>query len=72
MSPSHGGIAGDDRPGGQRRVAVIEPQICLPLVAILPVAVEAVFREDRSDVAVEVNRTIGGGHGWTGQADRGR
>ena len=66
------GIARDDRPGGERRVAVIEPQIGLPLVAILPMAVEAVFREDRPDVTVEVDRSIGGGHGWTGQADRGR
>ena len=64
------GISRDDRPGGQRRVAVIEAQISLPLVAILPVAVEAVFREDRSNVAVEVDRGLGGGQGGTGQADR--
>ena len=30
------------------------PQIGLPLVAILPVAVEAVLTQDRTDVPVEV------------------
>ena len=60
------GIARDDRPGGQRRLAVIQPQIGLPLVAILPVAVEAVFRKDRPDVTVEINRGFGGGRRRTG------
>ena len=44
----------NDRTGLDRRVANVEPQLGLTLVRVLPMAIEAVFREDGPDVAVEL------------------
>ena len=44
----------DDRAGFDRGVPDVEPQLGLALVRVLPVAIEAVFREDRPDVAIEI------------------
>ena len=40
----------------QRHVPNVQPQVGLAFVRVLPVAVEAVFRENRPDVAIEVHR----------------
>ena len=48
------GIVRDDRAGLDRRVSDVESQLGLSLVGVLPVAIEAVLREDRPDVAIEV------------------
>jgi hypothetical protein len=53
------GVARHDRAGVDRRLTVVEPQIGLPLLAVLAVAIEAVFRQDRPDVAVELERLRG-------------
>jgi hypothetical protein len=39
-----------------RCLTLVEPQIGLALVGILTVAVKTVFREDRADVSIEVDR----------------
>ena len=54
-------LAGHDRSGLNGSAAVVEPKAGLPLRGVLAVAVEAVFREDRPDVAVEVDRRLGRG-----------
>ena len=48
------GIARHDRARLKGGGPVVEPQVGLPLLAVLPVAVEAVFRQNRSDIPVEV------------------
>ena len=48
------GIARHDRARLEGGGPVVEPQVGLPLLAVLPVAVEAVFRQNRSDIPVEV------------------
>ena len=40
----------------EQPLARVEPQVGLPLVRVRPVALVAVLREDRADVAVEVDR----------------
>ena len=47
-------FAGDDGAGVDGGVRGIEPEIGLPFGWILSVAVEAVFSEDWSDIAVEI------------------
>gem|GEM_PF-4306844 len=49
------GIPRNDR-GGDRIVANIEPQIRFPMPRVWAVAKETVFRQDRSDVAIEDDR----------------
>ncbi len=44
----------DDRTGLDRVVAHVESQLGLSFVGILPMAIEAVLRQDRPDVAIEV------------------
>ena len=48
------GIARHDRARLKGGGPVVEPQVGLPLLAVLPVAVEAVFRQNRSDIPIEV------------------
>ena len=65
------GMAGDDRgdvvvfdEGGVGRV---QPQLGLPGFFVEAVALEAVFGEDRADVAVEIELLLGGGREpWAG------
>ena len=38
----------------EARLSVIEPQVSLPLVGILAVAVKALVRQDRADIAIEL------------------
>ena len=44
----------DDRTGVDCRVTNVEPQIGLTFIPVLSVTIEAVFRQDRPDVAIEV------------------
>jgi|LakMenE01Jun11ns_1017448.scaffolds.fasta_scaffold9758924_1 hypothetical protein len=39
-----------------RRIALIEPQIRLPFIAVLAMAVKAVLRKDRTNISVEIDR----------------
>ena len=48
------GIVRDDRVGIDRGVSDVESQLGLAFIRILPVAIEAVLREDRPDIAIEV------------------
>ncbi len=48
------GCVRHDRTGLDGVVAQVESQFGLPFVGVLAVAIEAVLREDRTDVAVEV------------------
>ncbi len=48
------GVIGDDRTGLDRGVSHVEPQLGLSFIGILPMAIEAVLRQDRPDVAIEV------------------
>ena len=63
------GVFRHDRAGFDRRVADVEPQLGLTFVRVLPVAVEAVFREDRPNVAIEVE---GGRLGQSPVLERGQ
>ena len=59
-----GGIARDDGFFLEGGGALVEAQFGLSLVGVLPVAVEAIFRENRADVAIVVPlRGPGGGAG---------
>ena len=49
------GVIGYDGAGVNRGIALIQPQFGLPFIAILTVAVETVFGQDRTDVAVEIH-----------------
>jgi hypothetical protein len=53
-----GRIAWSDRVAYDRRFPVIEPQIGLPFVGVLSVAVKAILREDGTDVSIEVDRPL--------------
>jgi len=59
-SRSAPGSPGTIAPASIAAVPVVEPQVGLPLLAVLTVAVEAVLRQDRPDVAVEVERRFVG------------
>jgi len=60
---SRGGISGDHGPAGESGFGEIKSQVSLSFGRILPVAVEAVFREDWADIAVEVrgSKSVCGG-----------
>lgn len=49
----------------------VEAEICLPLFGVEPVTGKAVVREDRPDVAVEIDGLVGGGtrSGLAGRGD---
>ena len=49
-------LAGHNRPCRNGCLPHIQPQVRLPLVAILTVAIKAVLRQDRPDIAVELER----------------
>ena len=50
------GVARHHGPPGQSPFPHVQPQVGLPLLGILTMAVETVFRQDRSDIAVEIDR----------------
>ena len=62
---ARGRLAGHNGSSVDRGLANIQPQVSLPLGGILSVAVKAVFREDRTDVAVEVDRVGSAAEGGT-------
>ena len=49
------GLAGNDRAFAQRDFAVIEAQLGFALVRVRAVAMKAVLRKDRANVAIEVD-----------------
>ena len=71
------GMARHDRPAAavefrDCRVAVVESQAAAAVVLVGPVAGEAVVRQDRPDVPVEVGRSVGGQQGGAGDRPRHR
>jgi hypothetical protein len=63
--PRHDG-RGSRLGGRHRRIPVIEPQPALALFVVRPVAGEALVREDRTNVAVEIETGVEGGRGRKG------
>jgi hypothetical protein len=60
-------LAGDDRPGLNRKLADVQTEIRFAMGRIRAVAGEAFVRQDRPDVAVEVDRL--GGERKSGPGD---
>ena len=51
-----GHIFGSDRSGFNSNVTYVESQVGLSFVFILPVTIETVFREDGTNISVELQR----------------